>query len=85
MLYLDVGTGEIVLRHDVVLQTHVLGKSHPVRVNREDASLRLLVRQRKFYLPVDPSRSNQSRVQRLDAICGHNHLRQVTTSTFINR
>jgi len=73
---LDVCARKVVFRHDVVLQAYVLSKRHAVCMYRKYASLRLLVWQWKLNLAINSSRSNESWVQRLYTICGHNHLRQ---------
>ena len=54
-MHLDVGSRQVVLGGDVLLQVQVGGQRHPLGVDLEDPALGLLVRQREFYLAVNAS------------------------------
>mmetsp|Transcript_22528 Transcript_22528/g.72949 ORF Transcript_22528/g.72949 Transcript_22528/m.72949 type:complete len:408 (-) Transcript_22528:387-1610(-) len=71
---LDVGAAELVLGNDEFLQVDVVRERHLARVDLEDPSLGLLVRQWELDLPVDTPGTDHGRVQRIDAVGGHDDL-----------
>jgi hypothetical protein len=66
----NVGARQIVFRSHEFLQINVVCKRHPTCVDVEDSALRLLVRERKFDLAVDPTWTDQRCVQRLNLVGG---------------
>ena len=62
------------LGHDELLEVDVIRQRHPPRVNAEDAPLGLGVGQRELDLAINAPGTDQGRVQRLDAVGGHDDL-----------
>mmetsp|Transcript_10758 Transcript_10758/g.33951 ORF Transcript_10758/g.33951 Transcript_10758/m.33951 type:complete len:292 (+) Transcript_10758:2279-3154(+) len=71
---LDVRAGELVLRHDKLLQVDVVRQRHLGRVDAEDVPLGLDVGHRELDLAIDPAGPEERRIERLDLIGGENHL-----------
>ena len=61
------------------LEVDVFAEGHAARVDAEDVALRLHVGERKLDLPVDAAGADQGRVQGLDAVRRHDHLRRQTS------
>ena len=72
--YLDISTGEVVLGHDVIIDTDVICQRHARRVNGEDASLGLLVWQGELNLSVNAARADESGVKGFNPVGGHDDL-----------
>merc|ERR1719285_1356216 len=71
---LDVGSREIILRHDVLLKVNIFSQGHFPCVDAKDSTLGLLVWVWELNFPVNPARPNQSRVKGLNPIGCHDHL-----------
>ena len=71
---LDVGTRQVVLLRDKLLEIHVLVERHLAGMERKDLALGVLVGVLEQDLAVDTTRTYQGRVKRLDLVRGHDHL-----------
>lgn len=67
----DVSAGQIVLRHDELREIDVGRQRHLRRVDVKDATFGLLIGQREFDLSINSTRSDQSGIESLNAICRH--------------
>ena len=74
--YFNISTGQVILGHDVVIDVDVRGQRHATRVDREDSPLRLLIREGKLDLTVNPAWADQGWVQSLDSVGGHDNLQK---------
>ncbi|KAI6776286.1 hypothetical protein HG530_000231 [Fusarium avenaceum] len=75
---LDVGTRKVIFLRNELLEIDVVVKAHLGGVECENLALGVLVRVLKENLSIDTTRSNQSRIQGIDLVGGHNDL-DVTT------
>jgi len=71
----DVSAADLVRPRHVVLKVHLLAQVHLARDRREDEPLLTPVWQRELYLTVQPTRSQQSRVQRVLSVGRHYNLK----------
>ena len=62
------------LGHDELLEIDIIRQRHPPRVNAKDAPLGLGVGQRELDLAINAPGTDQGRVERLDAVGGHDDL-----------
>ena len=62
------------LGHDILLKVYIIRECHPAGVDTEDPPLSLLIRKRELDLPVNPSRPDESGVEGLDPVGGHDDL-----------
>ena len=62
------------LGHDILLKVYIIRECHPAGVDTEDPPLSLLIRKRELDLPVNPSRPDESGVEGLDPVGGHDNL-----------
>lgn len=71
----DVGSREVILGHDKFLKINVISEGHLGCVDIEDASLGLVVGHWELDLTIDTTRTQQGRIQTLNTIRRHYHLR----------
>ncbi|GMT09450.1 hypothetical protein PFISCL1PPCAC_747, partial [Pristionchus fissidentatus] len=71
---LDIGSTQIVLGSDEVIESNVVSHSHSRGVDLKDSSLGLLIGEGEFDLSVDTTRSDQGGVERFDAVSRHQDL-----------
>merc|ERR1719234_1065394 len=71
---LDVGSREIVLRHDVLFKVNILSQGHFSCVDAKDSALSFLIWERELDFPVNSARPDQGWVKGLNPIGRHDHL-----------
>jgi len=74
--YLDIGTRQVILSHDEIIQIDVVWKRHTAGVNLKDMPLGFLIGEWELDFTIDTTRSDQSRVQCLYPVGSHYHLRK---------
>mmetsp|Transcript_3239 Transcript_3239/g.6729 ORF Transcript_3239/g.6729 Transcript_3239/m.6729 type:complete len:477 (-) Transcript_3239:80-1510(-) len=71
---LDIGTTEFISALNELFQIDIVRQRHLVGMNIENVSLCLGIRERKFDLTIDTTRTNEGRIKTFDSIRGHDDL-----------